>query len=199
MQSKYHELSIKHRQLLETSPQVATIWNEVLVQQAQAHGDAAAEQRLRNFDLRHTICANSGLSMAVGQPKGPAVAAATGEVSPTKLLGVSAAAAIFSGGGAPQGNPHLLVRLVRGHAAACQLVFLFVGLGRSQCTQSHGICSMSNLLRYLLLCVSWRQVNSVATCTLLLSVTLHLVTGINRALLLLSMLCSAGVGSWYPC
>ena len=75
VQSKYHELSIKHRQLIETSPQVATIWNEVLVQQAQAHGDAAAEQRLRNFDLRHTG-ANSGLSMSVGQGKGPAAAAA---------------------------------------------------------------------------------------------------------------------------
>lgn len=101
VQSKFHELSIKHRQLIETSPQVATIWNEVLVQQAQAHGDAAAEQRLRNFDLRHTG-AHSGLSMSVGQGRG--LAAATGEVSPRKLLGVNAAAAIFSGGIMPQGK-----------------------------------------------------------------------------------------------
>lgn len=103
VQSKYHELSIKHRQLIETSPQVATIWNEVLVQQAQAHGDAAAEQRLRNFDLRHTG-ANSGLSLGMGHSKAPGAAAAAGEVSPRKLLGVSAAAAIFSGGGVPQGK-----------------------------------------------------------------------------------------------
>lgn len=103
VQSKYHELSIKHRQLIETSPQVATIWNEVLVQQAQAHGDAAAEQRLRNFDLRHTG-ASSGLSITGNQVRSPAAVTASGEVSPRKLMGVSAATAIFSGNGIPQGR-----------------------------------------------------------------------------------------------
>ncbi|KAF8062649.1 hypothetical protein HT031_003978 [Scenedesmus sp. PABB004] len=105
VQSKYHELSIKHRQLIETSPQVATIWNEVLVQQAAAHGDAAALARLQNFDLRHTG-AHGGLGN--GAPGGggggggaPAAAAAPGAVSPRKLVGVSAAAAIFSGQGPP--------------------------------------------------------------------------------------------------
>eukprot|EP00879_Flechtneria_rotunda_P016019 GHRR01016755.1.p1 GENE.GHRR01016755.1~~GHRR01016755.1.p1 ORF type:complete len:811 (+),score=382.45 GHRR01016755.1:752-3184(+) len=91
VQSKYHELSIKHRQLIETSPQVATIWNEVLAQQAAAH-DVAAVQRLVNFDLRHTG-ANSSLSMPTG------VAGAgrpPGVVSPRKSPGVSAAAAIFT-------------------------------------------------------------------------------------------------------
>jgi hypothetical protein len=56
VQSKFHELSIKHRQLIETSPQIASIWNEVLVQQAGPGGgrDAAAINRASNFDLRHT-------------------------------------------------------------------------------------------------------------------------------------------------
>jgi hypothetical protein len=56
-QSKFHELSIKHRQLIETSPQVASIWNEVVV---QSGGDADQEtiNRMSNFDLRHAK--NSG-------------------------------------------------------------------------------------------------------------------------------------------
>lgn len=103
VQSKYHELSIKHRQLIETSPQIATIWNEVLIQQnAAANGDAATMQRLTNFDLRHTG-ASSGLSAqlaaaaAAGQP-------VNGVVSPKKLPGVASATAIFNHGGPPPGG-----------------------------------------------------------------------------------------------
>jgi hypothetical protein len=100
VQSKYHELSIKHRQLIETSPQVATIWNEVLQQQhaSGTSGDSAAMQRLSNFDLRHTG-ANSGMVMPVAtvqlqqQQKRDAVG------SPRKLASVNAATAIFSNGG----------------------------------------------------------------------------------------------------
>lgn len=37
-QSKYHELSLKHRQLIETSPEVASLWQEMLVKQAMSGG-----------------------------------------------------------------------------------------------------------------------------------------------------------------
>lgn len=82
VQSKFHELSIKHRQLIETSPQVATIWNEVLVQQAADGHNAAAMQRLVNFDLRHTAAS-------------PGVSKAPEPVSAAQSPGVSAAAAIY--------------------------------------------------------------------------------------------------------
>jgi len=46
-QSKFHELSIKHRQLIETSPQVASIWNEVVVQSGgDAPGDLQPNEQL---------------------------------------------------------------------------------------------------------------------------------------------------------
>jgi len=58
VQSKFHELSIKHRQLIETSPQIATIWKEVLIQQQQqqqtAGRNATSMSCLTSFDLRHT-------------------------------------------------------------------------------------------------------------------------------------------------
>jgi hypothetical protein len=61
--------------------QVATIWNEVLVQQAADGHNAAAMQRLTNFDLRHTVASS---------PASASTAVAAG-----KLPGVSAAAGIF--------------------------------------------------------------------------------------------------------
>lgn len=67
------------------TPQVATIWNEVLVQQAADGHNAAAMQRLVNFDLRHTTASS---------PSGRALDAAV--VSSPQLPGVSAAAAIYS-------------------------------------------------------------------------------------------------------
>jgi hypothetical protein len=102
VQSKYHELSIKHRQLIETSPQVATIWNEVLQQQhaSGTSGDSAAMQRLSNFDLRHTG-ANSGMVMPVAtvQLQQQQQQKRNGEGSPRKVANVNAATAIFSNGG----------------------------------------------------------------------------------------------------
>ncbi|WIA41226.1 hypothetical protein OEZ86_004839 [Tetradesmus obliquus] len=103
VQSKYHELSIKHRQLIETSPQVATIWNEVLQQQhaTGTSGDSAAMQRLSNFDLRHTG-AHSGMVMPVAavqqQQQQQQQQKRNGEASPRKLANVNAATAIFSNG-----------------------------------------------------------------------------------------------------
>ncbi|WIA20940.1 hypothetical protein OEZ85_005281 [Tetradesmus obliquus] len=98
VQSKYHELSIKHRQLIETSPQVATIWNEVLQQQhaTGTSGDSAAMQRLSNFDLRHTG-AHSGMVMPVAAVQ-QQQQKRNGEASPRKLASVNAATAIFSNG-----------------------------------------------------------------------------------------------------
>jgi hypothetical protein len=102
VQSKYHELSIKHRQLIETSPQVATIWNEVLQQQhaSGTSGDSAAMQRLSNFDLRHTG-ANSGMVMPVAtvQLQQAQQQKRDAQGSPRKLASVNAATAIFSNGG----------------------------------------------------------------------------------------------------
>jgi hypothetical protein len=151
VQSKFHELSIKHRQLIETSPQVgplrskpirstachsmarqiacfnlekvclhpqhvflpvqlhacrqsalrcpvgafpsqvATIWNEVLVQQAADGHNAAAMQRLVNFDLRHTT-ANSTVNKPVPSAD---------SVSVQQLPGISAAAAVYSNSSGP--------------------------------------------------------------------------------------------------
>jgi hypothetical protein len=100
VQSKYHELSIKHRQLIETSPQVATIWNEVLQQQhaSGTSGDSAAMQRLSNFDLRHTG-ANSGMVMPVATVQQVQQQKRDAQGSPRKLANVNAATAIFSNGG----------------------------------------------------------------------------------------------------
>eukprot|EP00775_Hariotina_reticulata_P006575 gene6575-6803_t len=105
VQSKYHELSIKHRQLIETSPQVATIWNEVLCQQAAAQGDTAAMQRLSNFDLRHTA-AGSSLSSAALAGAGSKAAAGAAAGPDRKAAGVSQATAIFKseGGFLPSGS-----------------------------------------------------------------------------------------------
>lgn len=69
--------------------QVATIWNEVLVQQAADGHNAAALQRLVNFDLRHTT-ANS----AVNKPM-------PDSVSQQQLPGVSAAAAVYNNSSGP--------------------------------------------------------------------------------------------------
>lgn len=68
--------------------QVATIWNEVLVQQAADGHNAAAMQRLVNFDLRHTAA-----SPGISKPPGP--------VSAAQSPGVSAAASIYGNGGGP--------------------------------------------------------------------------------------------------
>jgi hypothetical protein len=64
--------------------QVATIWNEVLVQQAADGHNAAAMQRLVNFDLRHT-----------------AATSVPSAVSAQHLPGVAAGAAIYGNGNGP--------------------------------------------------------------------------------------------------
>lgn len=53
-ESKFHELSIKHRQLIETSPQVATLWQEVVGASSAAQAGQHEVDRLTKFDLRHT-------------------------------------------------------------------------------------------------------------------------------------------------
>jgi hypothetical protein len=78
--------------------QVATIWNEVLVQQAADGHNAAAMQRLVNFDLRHTA-ASSGVSKPAEH------------VSSQPLPGVSAAAAVYDNGSGPPPGAYELIRL----------------------------------------------------------------------------------------
>lgn len=87
--------------LVAAPAQVATIWNEVLVQQAADGHNAAAMQRLVNFDLRHTA-ASSGISKPV-EP-------VTAEQSP----GVAAAAAVYnSGNGPPPGTCWLVAGVLQ--------------------------------------------------------------------------------------
>jgi hypothetical protein len=80
--------------------QVATIWNEVLCQQAAAQGDAAAMQRLSNFNLRHTA-AGSNLSSAALVGAGAKAAAGGAAGAERKPAGVSQATAIFKSEGGP--------------------------------------------------------------------------------------------------
>jgi hypothetical protein len=79
---------------LPAAAQVASIWNEVLVQQAADGHNAATMQRLTNFDLRHTA-ASSGA---------PLSSPAAGGASPSKLPGVAQAAAIFDSSSPPPGE-----------------------------------------------------------------------------------------------
>jgi hypothetical protein len=81
VQSKFHELSLQHRQLLEESPQIAGIWDEVLASQEGAGGtrDATAVGRAREFDLRHTGSRDAlGCAAAAAPVAAPAAGAAAG-------------------------------------------------------------------------------------------------------------------------
>jgi hypothetical protein len=68
VQSKFHELSLKHRQLIETSPQIANAWREVLIQQRQDGGGRAAAALSRLAALDPLRQAGGGEAAELGTP-----------------------------------------------------------------------------------------------------------------------------------